>query len=213
MTRIRYRVRYSRRALSGLIYMVGVLPLAIIALLLAADSIASSGQPPAVGNPDMVSAPTMLGTRRSYYVTRTRYPATDAPTACATGYHFASIWEIADPSSLRYNTELGLGSPDSGMGPPTAIRFFQGLIPVSGWVRTGYGTSGTEPAGTANCLGWSSNYDSDFGTVANLPSNWTGGAQDIGVWNTQVLTCDASKWVWCVQDDSVWRIHLPIVFR
>ena len=67
--------------------------------------------------------------------------------------------------------------------------------------------------GQGNCDAWSSDSDSHSGTVANLPSNWTGGTRDIGVWNAEVRTCDTHMWVWCVQDDSVLRMFLPLVLR
>jgi hypothetical protein len=85
--------------------------------------------------------------------------------------------------------------------------------PALGWIRTGYGVSVSGTPGQGNCISWQSDQDSYWGTVANLPSNWTGGEQDIGVWNTEVKTCDTSVRVWCVQDDSVWRMYSPVIFR
>jgi hypothetical protein len=70
-----------------------------------------------------------------------------------------------------------------------------------------------DTAGQANCISWQSDYEFYWGTVANLPSNWTGGEQDIGVWNAEVRTCDTFVRVWCVQDDSVWRVYLPVILR
>ncbi|MCP4539899.1 MAG: hypothetical protein GY832_22395, partial [Chloroflexi bacterium] len=67
--------------------------------------------------------------------------------------------------------------------------------------------------GQANCGIWLSNNGFYWGTTANLPSNWTGGQQDIGVWDVGVSTCDTSLWVWCVQDDSIWRLFLPLTLR
>jgi len=49
--------------------------------------------------------------------------------------------------------------------------------------------------------------------VANLPSDWTGSEQDVGVWNADVRTCDKALRVWCVQDDSVWRVFLPLMIK
>jgi hypothetical protein len=72
-------------------------------------------------------------------------------------------------------------------------------------VRTGYDAWSTDTAGQANCPAW--------GTVANLPSNWTGDEQDVGVWNTEVRTCNSSYRVWCVQDDSIWPGYVPVVLR
>ncbi len=110
----------------------------------------------------------------------------------------ASLWEIFEPSNLKYNTALGVTLADSGHGPPTE-RF--------SWVRTGNYSSDWPVAGWANCNVWSSDDGAHSGTVANLVSDWTSGAQDVGVWNTEVMTCDNSRSVrvWCVQDDSIFR--------
>lgn len=64
---------------------------------------------------------------RKFYLTRTGYTGARALSACTAGYHMASLWEIHDPSNLRYDTELGFVQDDSGFGPP--IEF--------GWIRTG----------------------------------------------------------------------------
>jgi hypothetical protein len=90
---------------------------------------------------------------------------------------------------------------------------YWGALPVHGWVRTGYDPWQTAIVGQANCNVWNTNSGTYWGTVANLPSNWTGGEQDVGVWNTEVRTCDSYNWVWCVQDDSVLRVFLPLVLR
>jgi hypothetical protein len=70
-------------------------------------------------------------------------------TACAKGYHMASIWEILDTSNLSYNTDLGVIVDDSGSGPPNAIE---------GWIRTGDVTSDH----FTNCKAWTSDLN-DFG--------------------------------------------------
>ena len=52
----------------------------------------------------------------------------------------ASMWEIHDPSDLRYDTDLGLTLADSGSGPPSdqrldshgvRIPFWKSSFPVS----------------------------------------------------------------------------------
>ena len=59
---------------------------------------------------------------RGYYLTKSSYGPSRILTApaCASGYHFASLWEIMDPSNLKYNTDLGYTMDDSGQGPPTS---------------------------------------------------------------------------------------------
>jgi hypothetical protein len=202
MPTIRFRLRYRRSAILALL--LGTL------LLPATTQIARSLNPAAAARP--AGPNTILGVRH-FYLTRTLHTAIQAPTACSEGYHFASIWEIADPSSLKYDTALGWTSSDSGTGPPTAVPFFAAAWTARGWVRTGYEASSSDTPGLANCYAWGTNSEFARGTVANLPSNWTGGGQDIGVWNADVRSCDRYCWVWCVQDDSVWRLYLPVVLR
>jgi hypothetical protein len=158
------------------------------------------------------SASATLGVRQ-FYLTKTTFQAGGARTACAKGYHLASIWEIADPSALEYNTVLGQTGSDCGEGPPTQIWFFGGSSVALGWIRTGYTTSSVDTVGQANCSGWSTSDGLAWGTVANLPSDWTGAEQDVGVWNTEVATCSSTLRVWCVQDDSVWQVLLPLILK
>jgi hypothetical protein len=73
---------------------------------------------------------------RQYYLTTTSYNGAEPDGSdgngtgvCADGYHFASLWEILDPASLKYNPSLGYVRDDSGQGPPTYL---------AGWIRTGY---------------------------------------------------------------------------
>jgi hypothetical protein len=46
--------------------------------------------------------------RRKFYVTPTLHDGAHALSACATGYHMASLWEIHDTSNLTYDTDLGV---------------------------------------------------------------------------------------------------------
>jgi hypothetical protein len=141
----------------------------------------------------------------SYYITDLSYYPDEAPTACAAGYHFASLWEISNPSNLRYNTALGQTTLDSGSGPPT----IQGL----GWVRTGYNAGNVSSvAGRANCNLWTSRSNLDNGSVAVLPQLWTAGAQDLFVWDVDVRTCNFKLGVWCKQD-SPSAVYLPLILK
>jgi hypothetical protein len=127
---------------------------------------------------------------RGYYLTTSSYRGAEALTACASGYHFASLWEIIDPSNLKYDTTLGKTRDDSGQGPPT---FYYG------WVRTGYLSSVSSTAGTGNCSAWTSSGVYDEGTDARLPSDWTA-AKDIHVWEVGTTSCNNWVSVWCVED-------------
>jgi hypothetical protein len=132
---------------------------------------------------------------RQFYLTELEYKGDEVLTACATGYHMASLWEIADPSNLKYATSLGFTREDSGHGPPYK----------AGWVRTGYTNYGGSTAGQGNCQAWSSHESSDDGTRAFLPSSWTAGDQDMGVWAVNALSCSSSVSVWCIEDEGTYR--------
>ena len=45
---------------------------------------------------------------RKFYLTQALHNGAQALSACAQGYHMASLWEIHDTSNLRYDTDLGL---------------------------------------------------------------------------------------------------------
>jgi hypothetical protein len=130
---------------------------------------------------------------RKFYLTRTGYTGDRARSACTAGYHMASLWEILDPSNLRYDTELGFVQDDSGFGPP--IEF--------GWIRTG-GTANVAPLrGFSNCNAWTSAVELDFGTVVGLGDVWapiSPTAHVISPWETNVFPCEFARRVWCMQD-------------
>ena len=144
------------------------------------EAIASGPQAPLV-------APTAV---RQYYVTTSSHFGANADTACESGYHMASVWEILDTTNLEYNTALGLAQADSGQGPPTCVH---------GWVRTGYLSDNTDTEGLGNCNNWTSFNGADYGTVARLPCDWTQ-AQDMHVWQAWAQACNALSKVWCVAD-------------
>jgi len=202
MVRIRMKIRYRHRVL---------LKILLLSLMVSAVFITASvlRRTQAIASSPQSRSSAILGVRQ-YYLTQTLFTGNQVANACAPGYHFASIWEITDPSGLKYNTSLGLTSPDSGSAPPVAVGLF-GVYPVVGWLRTGYNLSSSEPPGHANCDGWLSNNPFFWGTLAGLPSNWTGGEQDIGVWNVGVVTCEYYLSVWCVQDDSLLSTYLPLI--
>ena len=145
---------------------------------------------------------------RQYYLTANgNYLGSQASTACATGYHMASLWEILDPSNLRYNANLGYERLDAGMGPPTA---------TPGWIRTGYDShDGSNPAhgpGRPNCSAWSSSSGGNYGTTVNLPSEWLqADQQDVLVWDAGWRQCSEVAPVWCVADevDTIGTCSIP----
>jgi hypothetical protein len=133
---------------------------------------------------------------RAFYLTQGTFDGSQALTACAAGYHMASLWEIHEPSNLRYDTTLGLTEDDSGSGPP------QGHY---GWARTGRSASSSgQFPGVGNCNAWSSNASTDFGSAVVLSADWNGIANPsspISPWQAQPFDCgtNAAR-VWCVQD-------------
>jgi len=137
----------------------------------------------------MPSAPASLG--RQFYLAKTEPDGDEALKACANGYHFASIWEIADPSNLIYNTTLGQTLTDSGAGPPSLRQ---------GWIRTGYSESADKDPGHGNCKAWTTDFDYSFGTRAALIDNWDSGLQDVDVWKVTYSDCHRRSGAWCVED-------------
>jgi hypothetical protein len=144
----------------------------------------------------------------SFYLTVAKYYGDEPLTACAPGYHMASLWEIADPSNLRYDTTLGVTSADSGSGPPTGPP--QEYV---GWVRTGYHSPDVSAyPGLANCNAWTSSNGVHNGTAVGLPYNWQTSVGDVGPWTAGITSCGGTQWrVWCVRPVQV--IFLPSVLR
>jgi len=207
--KVSLRIRYDRR--SGL---VGLLALALLMaafvgyLAWGQGEVAASG-PQAPLDHARDSPLASSASMRGYYLTKTLHNGAEADGTdgngagvCAEGYHFASLWEIVDPSNLKYDTARGKTKADSGQGP---------LSGTIGWVRTGYVSNNGTTAGQANCAAWSGT--SGNGTRARLPSDWTAGGQDIHVWEVGTTSCGASTYVWCVADNVSVHIYLPIILK
>jgi len=123
---------------------------------------------------------------KSFYLTPTLYDGNEALSACAPGYHFASVFEIRELASLSYNTDLGRTSDDSGSGPPAS---------EVGWVR-----SGKVDHGAGNCHTWTSENKLDLGTIGSLSLSET----FLGKlpWEYGFLSCDSTLGVWCLSDSE-----------
>ena len=161
-----------------------VISLLVVAVIFAAFSpSAGEGQ----GRPSPLEP-------RKFYLTRTIHDGNEALTACAAGYHMASLWEIFDPTQLRYDTSLGFVLADSGSGPPSGY----------GYVRTGLeavfvsNTFGTPP----NCRAWTSDNGAlHEGTAVSLTSVWLNQAGSaLSPWQASVTVCSDPARVWCVAD-------------
>lgn len=126
-----------------------------------------------------------------FYLTNTGHNGRQALSACAAGYHMASLWEIFDPSNLRYDTELGSTLEDSGSGPPNFV----------GWIRTAsVGNSNSSHPGLANCQAWTSDSITDRGTAVSLDGFWDSAATSVSPWRAATSQCSVTLQVWCVQD-------------
>jgi hypothetical protein len=131
---------------------------------------------------------------RKFYLTKTQHNGNQALSACAAGYHMASLWEIHDPTNLRYDTGLGRTAGDSGFGPTSS---------AIGWIRTGADPSfpdSSVPPGSANCSAWTSAHSAENGTAVYLSNQWQGSVSVVDPWVPIAFTCDTNVGVWCVQD-------------
>lgn len=128
---------------------------------------------------------------RQFYLTKETFNGSEALSACAKGFHMASLWEIFDVTTLRYDTTRGVTSEDSGFGPPTT-----GV----GWIRTGWAANNSGQIGTENCLAWTSTEQFDDGTAVALTNNWDDLAVRISPWTPLFSSCASENNVWCVHD-------------
>ena len=128
---------------------------------------------------------------RQFYLTTTTHDGLSAPTACAAGYHMASLWEIHDPTQLRYDRTLGASGDDAGSGPPAND---------SGWIRTGANAQTAAGPGDSNCNAYTSNSNADAGTLVELTEEWDFEGSAISPWTGRELQCTTQFPVWCVQN-------------
>jgi hypothetical protein len=147
----------------------------------------------------MLAAVLEIAEPREYYLTAAEYYGNQPLGVCAAGFHMANLFEIADPSNLRYAYDHpdAQNRHDNGQGPPTGVL---------GWIRTGE-SSRTDPIpGYSNCNTWQTNEVSSAGTTAGFPNHWANPAQGILalVWGTPWTaieqSCSQQIRVWCVED-------------
>lgn len=132
---------------------------------------------------------------RRFYLTTASVPTSQALTACAAGFHMASLWEILEPSHLRYETTLGATNVDAGSGPPTNIN---------GAVRTGGPANSVSLSpGAANCDAWTVSLPTSNGTFARLTKGWgisgSNNKELAPPWRLTTAACSTTR-VWCVED-------------
>lgn len=132
---------------------------------------------------------------RRFYLSTTAHNGANALTACAPGFHMASIWEIFDSTQLSYDTFLGITVEDSGMGPPTDRP---------GWIRTGKPDNIlVSTPGGHSCMGYSTT--EGLGTTVRFSHAWGtdfSGSSDLKFpWFTgSTASCNSEPKVWCVED-------------
>ena len=127
--------------------------------------------------------------QKKYYLTKNSVAGGLALESCANGYHMASVYELLDFGSLKYETNLGRTLDDSGFGPP-AGQF--------GWARSGSGSSAFE-----NCVNWTSFHPDTEGLAIKLPTAIESAtpATVLSPWITARAQCAPSTLpVWCVQN-------------
>lgn len=126
--------------------------------------------------------------RRRYYVTSGSYQgsAAGAPGVCAPGFHFASFFELVDPSSRIYDESLGLSL---GTGVP---------IGALGWFEVG--TTLSDPS--LRCSGWSTNAGTGFGAQLAFGDLTSSGPPTPAAspWTASLVPCSPSLRVWCAED-------------
>src|SRR5271166_2195517 len=132
------------------------------------------------------------GGLRKFYLSRQAVDGAHTFHVCVPGFHFASLWEILNPTTLSYDVEDGATQPDAGSGPPSNLR---------GWIRNGSFSSGSATNG--NCQVWTSNSEGDTGTIVNLPEPafWNNAAVAVSPWQPATTICEGSNPVWCVENE------------
>jgi hypothetical protein len=131
--------------------------------------------------------------RKQYYQTSATFTGNQALTACAAGFHMATLAEIFNTAALDYARTVpgAVQGADSGFGPPYS---------VTGWIRTGIGSVANNQVGAGNCKLWTSNQVADYGTTVALNPDWLDTVTNISPWAGVTFTCNNARRVWCVQD-------------
>jgi hypothetical protein len=150
----------------------------------------AQGLPGPPGEQGEAGAPGTCAPRR-YYLTKTVHDGANALSACATGFHMASLYEIFDTTELQYDTTLGLLEEDSGDGPQTER---------GGWIRTGAEASIVGDPGDSNCFAWTKSDVGASGTTAQLDEDWGDPAEVSSPWKASSEACGPKRRVWCVED-------------
>jgi hypothetical protein len=128
---------------------------------------------------------------RKFYLTQTLDNGSQALSACAAGYHMASLWEIFDPSNLKYDTTLGVTQADSGSGPPSKETT------ASGWIRTVRRRRLAPLQALPTAMPGRSVLTRDWGSTAWFSNRWDSLPPRLA---TDAADCGTTLFVWCIQD-------------
>jgi hypothetical protein len=128
---------------------------------------------------------------KRFFLTNDGVAVADIREACGKGFHVASLWEILDFATLRYDAKRGRPPQTGSGGPPAGIY---------GWVETGGDDSSSSTPGIGNCLGFTSSSVGHNGTVVQLPIDWTGSVSSVPPWQPGTSTCNVPRNVWCKQN-------------
>lgn len=143
---------------------------------------------------------------RRFYLTLSLQDGAAADTACATGFHMASWYELRFAGGLEYDATRGLTLADSGSGPPAPAST---SVPAWGWVRTGNDPEvDANLVGRANCAAWTSSASGNRGAAAGLTFLWEQGGGSTPIfgeipesgWTFLNSGCSNARPTWCIED-------------
>jgi len=140
-----------------------------------------------------------------YYLTTAGFTGDEAITACASGFHMASISEIQEPSTVQY-----------ALGRKPVYDYSDQVLPDqfpdhTGWVRT---EADPVTGEVYDCDVWRSSSDERSGTTMtrrSLRGENKGHSlyeeSDPAAWwqSTRTATCARPEFVWCVEDPEYWE--------
>ncbi len=128
---------------------------------------------------------------RLFYITPAQVPANQASSACAAGFHFASITELRTAGNLEYAEVLGYHFSEAGISA--------GPASVAALARSGEpGASSSQVA----CSDWTSTSNADKAPLLFAPfySTVSSGATLPHEWVASLAGCGDPFRVWCIAD-------------
>lgn len=149
--------------------------------------------------PDVTCPSAPAPAARRYYLTAGLYDGAAASTACASGFHLASVWELYDLGALRYDGPAGEVHVVEAAGPGPYMEGSDAY----GWMRNGVTQADTLQDPGANCAHWTSSEPGHWGqtgapTRSGISTTYP---QTVyGAWFMQPFRCATMIRAWCVED-------------